>query len=39
VVRNGGLGVLAPDYEAFVLGDLKTIKGDGIPWIEKDGSR
>lgn len=24
-------------YRAFVLGDLKTIKGEGMTWIEKDG--
>jgi hypothetical protein len=25
--------------KGFVLGDLKTIKGDGIPWIIKDGAK
>lgn len=24
-------------YKAFVLGDLKTIKGEGIKWVQKDG--
>ena len=28
-----------PDLGGFVLGDLKTIKGDGITWIEKDGAK
>jgi hypothetical protein len=27
------------DLGGFVLGDLKTIKGDGITWIEKDGAK
>jgi hypothetical protein len=27
------------DLRGFVLGDLKTIKGDGIPWIERDGAK
>lgn len=25
------------EYRAFVLGDLKTIKGEGLSWVEKDG--
>lgn len=28
-----------PDYEAFVLWDLKTIKGDAIRWIDRDGAK
>lgn len=27
------------EHGGFVLGDLKTIRGDGIPWIEKDGAK
>jgi len=27
------------EARGFVLGDLKTIKGDGITWIERDGAR
>jgi hypothetical protein len=27
------------DLGGFVLGDLETIKGDGITWIEKDGAK
>jgi hypothetical protein len=27
------------DLGWFVLGDMKTIKGDGIAWIEKDGAK
>lgn len=27
------------EYQAFVLGDMKTIKGDGITWIERDGAK
>lgn len=26
-----------PDRGAFVLGDKKTIKGDGLQWVERDG--
>jgi len=25
------------EYKAFVLGDLKTIKGEGMPYVERDG--
>lgn len=28
-----------PEYKAFGLVDLKTIKGDGIRWIERDGPK
>lgn len=28
-----------PDYKAFVLGDLKTIKGEGLHWIESKGAK
>jgi hypothetical protein len=28
-----------PERAAFVLGDMNTIKGDGTPWIEKDGAK
>ena len=27
------------EYKAFVLGDLKTIKGEGLRWIEKGGAK
>jgi hypothetical protein len=27
------------DLRGFVLGDMKTIKGDGVAWIEKDGAK
>ena len=27
------------EHKGFVLGDLKTIKGDGIPWIIRDGTK
>jgi hypothetical protein len=30
IIRN-------PDLDAYVLGDLKTIKGEGIKWVAKDG--
>ena len=26
-----------PEYEGFVLGDLKTSKGEAIKWKERDG--
>lgn len=29
----------SPDYQAFVLGDLKTIKGEGIKWIMSEGAK
>lgn len=29
--------VWSDEYRAFVLGDLKTIKPEGMAWIEKDG--
>lgn len=28
-----------PEYEAYVLGDLKTIKGEGIHWIGQKGAK
>lgn len=28
-----------PEYEAWCLGDLKTIKGEGLYWIGKDGAK
>lgn len=28
-----------PEYRAFKLGDLKTIKGDGIQWVLRDGAK
>lgn len=28
-----------PEYEAYVLGDLKTIKGEGIHWIGEKGAK
>lgn len=33
------LFVWNPEYKAFGLIDLKTIKGDGIRWIERDGPK
>jgi len=29
--------IWSDEYKAFVLGDLKTIKGEGMPYIERDG--
>lgn len=31
--------VYAPEHKAWVLGDIKTVKGDGMFWIEKDGAK
>lgn len=28
-----------PNFEAWVLGDLKTIKGEGIKWIHREGAK
>ena len=28
-----------PEYRGFVLGDLKTIKGEGMRWVLKDGAK
>lgn len=28
-----------PRYQAFVLGDLKTIKGEGLKWVEEGGPK
>lgn len=28
-----------PEYEAFILGDLKTAKGESLFWINKDGAK
>lgn len=28
-----------PELNGFVLGDMKTIKGDGITWIQRDGAK
>ncbi|HEY6020336.1 MAG TPA: hypothetical protein VIY48_10645 [Candidatus Paceibacterota bacterium] len=28
-----------PDYKAFVLGDLKTARGEAMYWIERDGAK
>lgn len=28
-----------PEYEAWCLGDLKTIRGEGLHWIDKDGAK
>ena len=28
-----------PEYKAWVLGDLKTIKGEGVAWINRDGAK
>lgn len=28
-----------PEYEAFALWDLKTIKGDAVRWLDRDGAK
>jgi hypothetical protein len=28
-----------PEYEAWVLVDIKTMKGEGLQWVEKDGMK
>lgn len=28
-----------PEHEAWVLGDLKTTKGEGLKWVHKDGAK
>ncbi len=28
-----------PTYEAWVLGDLKTVRGEGMFWLDKDGAK
>lgn len=28
-----------PDYKAWILGDIKTVTGDGMFWVNKDGAK